>query len=290
MASEAKTKLCILDLPKYNSCTGEKFEAACGHYICKDHIQLWIERQRGKGVRSFKCIADGCVHIYNWYKMCAFLNLDDEAIFDGVKHYKGKIWSEVETDFIRSSRPNKSQVCPKCNMTSNAPKDTIQKKEFNMRCKCGCVFCFWCNQKWKAKSGYDNCGNKDCSQITLSDIDNWTKGTQVIIKHMVHKRVCPRPHCYVTNGFTRILHKANCKHMLCPKCKRWFCLLCLSLPTENQQMVMSSESAYATAWPCGGAYTKCKIIADRQVTTNFQCLPSCKTTYIKCESHFCYKK
>jgi len=132
--------------------------------------------------------------------------------------------------------------CPECKTVSY--RTDSETRVVCMVCKTNKSqnpeFCAKCMRKWQGSK----CLLCEDFDQTLQECDE-----KVVSEMKVPvMRMCPRPHI----SPMLVEHADLCKHMMCPRCRLFFCFGCLSIP--NDKLV----------WSCGSPYSRCPKIAPRQ--------------------------
>lgn len=85
-------------------------------------------------------------------------------------------------------------------------------------------FCWRCLREWTGPTtSSEKCGNESCSHPDIPSIRN-APNVQVCGETVPNRRACP------TCG--KVIENKYCKNVICPRCKKEFCFLCLELTID----------------------------------------------------------
>eukprot|EP01084_Bolivina_argentea_P291136 500345_1 len=239
----SKQEDCIM---KYNDDDDiDRAEMGCGHAIAADTLFYYIRSSftDNHKIADITCPVPTCQKKWDW-DLCVMVS--DMSNEEKTKYSK-----------IRFKRRHTNLTeCPNCGKMVHRSKNLQQ---FRVRCVCSSKeFCFNCSLSWRRDESKTVCGNSSCSTVTdLNETlrkTNWNKSE---IDNMAHRkdgktvpkiRACPR--C-----LTLVIHKVDCKHMICKGCDKKFCFVCLGLYDYKEKK-----------WECvtGNSYSKQCPVAEIQ--------------------------
>lgn len=112
------------------------------------------------------------------------------------------------------------------NLCVHCPICTADKGFFN--------FCWQCSSSWKGPAPRsDKCENEGCVN---PDVEKLTKAKIITLSQVVNPQgglvQCPSMRACPTCGFIIEHDGTKCKMMMCRRCQKEFCFLCLKLKVE----------------------------------------------------------
>ena len=141
--------------------------------------------------------------------------------------------------------------CPRCNSYCTRQDPT----KYSMQCiVCSREgntyrFCFKCKQEWKNGSDEYSCGNIQCTSNEKDRQKILGRCPMIEIIGVSCPEIRECPFCK-----TLIKHDGHCKKVVCNRCRKSFCFVCLRGLTDDT----------STEGVCGGGYVQCAV-APRQL-------------------------
>lgn len=125
------------------------------------------------------------------------------------------------------------QQCPGC-------KTNVERKDLTNLCvqcticksdkKETCQFCWQCLKPWKGRAPRsDRCDNADCINRDLELLKNCKL---VALPQVQGVTACPSIRACPTCGMKVEHDKTGCKNIICPRCHKEFCFVCLKLTPQ----------------------------------------------------------
>ena len=198
---------------------------SCGHAVDPNTLTAWCRSLLDDRQWEFFCPAIVCetpmkkckkVWEYSEVRKVSLLNEAEQKYFESkMSEFAAQMYCDMKE-------------CPGC-------RSFVERRDSkNLRVHCGiCThhkkkrfdFCWHCEKEWSGPStSAVKCGNPVCSHPALPSIRD-AKMIRINEQEVPCRRACP------TCGLV-VEHKGTgCKFIICPRCKKEFCFLCLSLKT-----------------------------------------------------------
>ena len=230
-----------------------RIKMSCDHAVDANSLTAWCRSLLDKQEFEFYCPAiidqatnKQCKKVweYSEVRSIAHLNEAEQQYF------------ETKMSEFAALRHSDMKECPGC-------RSFVERKDLkNLRAHC-CVctktkgrnfdFCWHCDKEWSGPTSSSmKCGNEKCEHPELPAIRDAPEVTLESLPQDIkvpNRRACP------TCGRIVEHNRKNCKFLICPRCKKEFCFLCLELKS-----VCLRDAP--TSW-----HTKCKKgVAPRQTT------------------------
>ncbi len=220
----------------------------CGHAVDPNTLTAWCRSLLDKQEWEFFCPATigatnkQCKKIweYSEIRKVALFNEAEQKFFESkMSEYAAQLYCDMKE-------------CPGC-------RSFVERRDLkNLRVHCGiCTrkkrkefdFCWHCEKEWSGPvTSVVKCGSSDCAHPSIPSIRD-AKVIRINEKEVPCRRACPT--CGVV-----VEHKGTgCKFIICPRCKKEFCFLCLKIK-------VACLSAAPASWY--GACTK--PVAPKQTT------------------------
>ncbi|XP_072314892.1 E3 ubiquitin-protein ligase DDB_G0292642-like [Eucyclogobius newberryi] len=216
------------DLDPFSSEDGVlKARLSCGHVVSPESLTEACRAQLNEGNYKFKCSAHVGGRLcnsplsYREVRRLAALTVEEMQYFEeNIARLAVAEYSDI-------------QGCPKC-------KTSIERKDMTNLCvKCDVcsanqgesyLLCWQCLKQWKGHGPRsDRCDNSGCKnyELELLQTCKLTNLPRVQGADAVPSiRACP------TCG-QRVEHdRTGCKNIICPRCRKEFCFVCLKLTSE----------------------------------------------------------
>ncbi|XP_033839503.1 uncharacterized protein DDB_G0292642-like [Periophthalmus magnuspinnatus] len=204
-----------------------KARLSCGHVVSPESLTAACRAQLDEGNYKFKCPAligeRPCNSPLSYQEVRRLADLTVKEM----QYFEENIARLAAADYSDIER------CPKC-------KTNIERKDMaNLCVQCSVcsaerrepyLLCWQCLKPWKGNAPRsDHCENSGCKNYELELLQNCklTNLPQVRGADAVPSiRACP------TCG-QRVEHdKTGCKNVICPRCQKEFCFVCLKLTPE----------------------------------------------------------
>uniref|UniRef100_A0A672FGS3 E3 ubiquitin-protein ligase RNF19A-like n=1 Tax=Salarias fasciatus TaxID=181472 RepID=A0A672FGS3_SALFA len=190
---------------------------SCGHVVTPTSLTNWCRRQLDQGQRFFVCGMPGCDAQWSFKEVHRMALLTP----DEMRYFENKIFENIKNCFDMKS-------CPGC-------KTTMMRNDFTNLCvqctvctndrKKPFFFCWQCLREWRGPSPRtDRCDNKDCYNKPLETLKNCPDMTFL---HVVGVKSVPSIRACTACGFLLGHDKTGCKNLVCPRCGKSFCFVCL---------------------------------------------------------------
>lgn len=212
----------------------KRIKMRCGHAVEPNNLTAYIRNQIDQRCFEFKCpaVVDkvtnkacGKEWEYAEVRLAAMLTNEEMRYIEcKMSEYAASQYCEVKE-------------CPRCrafverreldNLNVNCPFCTKRTgKRFD--------FCWQCFKEWTGPTRSSvQCGNPNCIHADMSTIKNAPE-VKVCGYDVPNCRACP------TCGKVLEHTTQACKNLICPRCKKEFCFLCLELTVDCQKSAPSS--------------------------------------------------
>ncbi|XP_057185310.1 uncharacterized protein LOC130551597 [Triplophysa rosa] len=195
-------------------------ELSCGDITGPDTLTDYCRIQLTDGKAELICPVCGDVWSYSEVRKLAKLTLEEQKFFEetlannatrkevDIKNCPGCNWFIERTD--------SANICVECTVCSARNGKTFE-------------FCWQCEREWKGhRPRSDRCDNeacsnrdldllRDCGTITLTDASNI---------------ICPAVRACPTCGLLISHSTEHCKNIVCTRCNKEFCFVCLKLTPD----------------------------------------------------------
>ena len=205
--------------------TPKRVKMKCGHAVNPKTLTAYCRSQLDDHFYTFTCpaLVDGyrkkCGKEWDYEEVRQVALLTD----DEMKYFEAKISEYAAMTYCEMKE------CPKC-------RSFVERMDLNnLRVTCPvCTkkkgssfdFCWHCSKEWSGPTtSSEKCGNPDCIHPGLPSI----RDAPMIKLNGVdvpNRRACP------TCGKVVEHNQEGCKMMMCRRCKKEFCFLCLCLSTD----------------------------------------------------------
>ncbi|GLD53818.1 probable E3 ubiquitin-protein ligase RNF144A-A isoform X1 [Lates japonicus] len=195
---------------------------SCGHTVTPMSLTKWCLRLLDKGEYRFICAMPGCDAEWSYEEVCemALLNPKEREYFERSMFSAAKNFLDVKScpgcnsSVVRQDLNDLSVTCTLCTADRKHPY----------------IFCWQCLKEWKGPAPRsDRCENDGCFNQSL----NILKTCPVIIFEDVEEVTgCPSIRACPTCGQLVEHNSTKCKNIVCPRCKKEFCFVCLKLTDE----------------------------------------------------------
>ncbi|XP_026154281.1 E3 ubiquitin-protein ligase RNF19B-like isoform X2 [Mastacembelus armatus] len=200
-------------------------QMSCGHAVTPESLMRWCRSQLNEGNYKFRCpaIVEGttrCNQLWSYKEVrrLADLSVEEMQYFEetmarlaAAAYCEMQPCPQCKTNI---ERKNLSNLCVRCTICTADQKQSYQ-------------FCWQCLKPWKGKAPTaDRCDNVGCINQDLELLKN-CKDTTLPQVRGVDK--CPSIRACPTCG-QRVEHdRSGCKNVICPRCQKEFCFVCLKL-------------------------------------------------------------
>ncbi|KAM9424199.1 putative E3 ubiquitin-protein ligase RNF144A-A [Pholidichthys leucotaenia] len=203
-------------------------EMSCGHAVTPQSLTGWCRSLIDKGQYKFKCPAlkngtlQKCDAVWPYQEVRRLAVLTAEEM----QHFEEKIARMAAAEYCEYKE------CPGCktyvereDLTNLSVQCTICTADKNKVYE----FCWQCMKPWKGRAPYfDHCDNEGCVNHDLELL----KSCKMTTLPEVQGISCPSIRVCPTCG-QRVEHdKTGCKNVICPRCQKEFCFVCLKLTPE----------------------------------------------------------
>nr|XP_023692244.1 E3 ubiquitin-protein ligase HEL1-like [Paramormyrops kingsleyae] len=203
-------------------------EMSCGHAVSPESLTAWCQSLLDKGQYKFTCPAlkDGgnqkCGKEWPYQEVRKMAVLTDSE----QRHFEERMAALAAANF------HEYKSCPKC-------QSFVEREDLtNLNVHCTvCTaergrtyeFCWQCLRQWKGPGPRsDRCNNKGC---TNKDLDLLKKCSMTILPEVENVQ-CPSTRACPTCGVLIEHDKSGCKNIICSRCQKEFCFVCLKLTAE----------------------------------------------------------
>ncbi|XP_075884461.1 E3 ubiquitin-protein ligase DDB_G0292642 isoform X2 [Nelusetta ayraudi] len=204
-------------------------EMSCGHAVTPESLTAWCRSLLDQGQYRFLCPAlkDGTVTKCN--AMWPYAEVRRLAVLtpQEMQHFEEKMAP------LAAARYCEFKACPGCktnverkdltNLNVHCPICTIDKEKTYQ-------FCWQCLEPWKGRAPRsDRCDNEGCTNRDLELLKNCKL---VALPQVLGVTACPSIRACPTCGMKVEHDKTGCKNIICPRCNKEFCFVCLKLTPE----------------------------------------------------------
>uniref|UniRef100_A0A3B4FX82 Probable E3 ubiquitin-protein ligase ARI5 n=1 Tax=Pundamilia nyererei TaxID=303518 RepID=A0A3B4FX82_9CICH len=208
---------------------GLRAEMSCGHAVTPESLTGWCRSLLDQGQYKFKCPAlkngtlQKCDAAWSYQEVRRLAVLTTEEM----EYFEENIARLAATEYCEF------KTCPGC-------KTYVEREDLtNLNVQCTiCTadknkvyqFCWQCLKPWKGTAPRsDRCDNDGCINHDLELLKN-CKTTA--LPQVEGVDACPSIRACPTCG-QRVEHdKTGCKNIICPRCQKEFCFVCLKLTPE----------------------------------------------------------
>ncbi|KAL0970198.1 hypothetical protein UPYG_G00238630 [Umbra pygmaea] len=202
---------------------------SCGHAVSPESLTSWCRSLLDQGQYKFTCPAlkndsrqkCGAELSYQEVRRVAALTSEEMEHFEktmaasaAAKYFENKSCPRCKTSVARQTLSNLNVHCTVCTA------DSGQRYEF----------CWQCLKQWKGPAPRsDHCANDGCTNLDLELLKTCKTITLPQVKGVDG---CPSIRACPTCGQCVEHDKTGCKNVICPRCHREFCFVCLKLKRE----------------------------------------------------------
>lgn len=193
---------------------------SCGHITGPDTLTDYCRIQLIDGKAELRCPLCNDLWSYSEVRKLAKLTLEEQQFFEetlasnatrkivDIKNCPGCDWLIERTD--------SSNICVQCTVCTAKHGRTFE-------------FCWQCEKEWKGdRPRSDRCDNEGC---TNPDLDLLRDCGNVTLKD-AGNIVCPAVRACPTCGLLISHSTDKCKNIVCTRCNKEFCFVCLKLTPE----------------------------------------------------------
>ncbi|XP_050955359.1 uncharacterized protein LOC127156518 [Labeo rohita] len=195
-------------------------ELSCGHIVGPQTLTDYCRIQLDEGKTELRCPLCNGLWSYTEVRKLAKLTPEEQQYFEerlannatrktiDIKNCPGCDW------IIERSDPSNLSV--QCTICSAKNKKTFE-------------FCWQCLREWKGqRPRSDRCDNEGCSNKDLDLL----RDCATIMLPAVKNIECPAVRACPTCGLLLNHNTEQCKNIVCYRCKKEFCFLCLKLTPD----------------------------------------------------------
>ncbi|KPP67366.1 putative E3 ubiquitin-protein ligase RNF144A-A [Scleropages formosus] len=200
-------------------------EMSCGHAVTPQSLTAWCRSLLDQGQYKFLCPAlkegtvkkCGALWSYQEVRKLAVLTADEQ------KHFEEAMAALAAAEFCEY------KSCPGCL--------SVVEREDHMNLDVRCTicsaemgqvyeFCWQCLKQWKGPGPRsDRCENDGC---TNKDLELLKKCPMITLPEVMNVQ-CPAIRACPTCGLLVEHDKTGCKNIICSRCQKEFCFVCLKL-------------------------------------------------------------
>lgn len=215
----------------YEEFASRRARMSCGHAVTPMSLTNWCRRLLNEGKATFVCGASGCNAVWPYKEVCKMALLTPEEM----KEFEKKMFTIASKSFLEV------KACPGCkssvirsDLTDLSVKCTICTTERQRNY----IFCWQCLREWRGPTpGSDRCENPGCTNQTLELLKTCPDIVFTSVKGVTG---CPCVRACPNCGMLVEHDKSKCKNVVCFRCKKEFCFVCLKFTTECQQLAPNS--------------------------------------------------
>ncbi|XP_072553628.1 E3 ubiquitin-protein ligase DDB_G0292642-like [Paramormyrops kingsleyae] len=206
-------------------------EMSCGHAVTPQSLTAWCRSLLDKGQYKFMCPAlkDGTIEqcgtewSYQEVRKLALLT-DSEQ-----RHFEETMAALAAAEFCEyKSCPGCQSFVEREDLTNLNVHCTVCTAEMGRTYE----FCWQCLRQWKGPGPRsDRCDNDGC---TNKELDLLQKCSMTILPEVQYVQ-CPSTRACPTCGVLIEHDKSGCKNIICWRCQKEFCFVCLKLTPECLQ-------------------------------------------------------
>uniref|UniRef100_A0A3P8T8V9 RING-type domain-containing protein n=1 Tax=Amphiprion percula TaxID=161767 RepID=A0A3P8T8V9_AMPPE len=203
-------------------------EMSCSHAVTPESLTQWCRNLLDQGHYTFKCpaLVEGTTRCNKAWSYQEVRRLADLSV-EEMQHFEDNMAR------MAAARHCEFQPCPQC-------KTNMERKDLSNLCVICIIctadqggtyqFCWQCQKPWKGSAprsdrcGNDDCINRDlqllqtCKSIDLPEVAGVTSCPSI--------RFCPKCGMKIEHS------RQNCKNVICPRCHKEFCFVCLKLTRQ----------------------------------------------------------
>uniref|UniRef100_A0A3Q3E4Z7 RING-type domain-containing protein n=1 Tax=Labrus bergylta TaxID=56723 RepID=A0A3Q3E4Z7_9LABR len=192
---------------------------SCGHTVTPTSLIDWCRRQLDEGKMEFVCGQPKCDAVWSFEDVCKMALLTpaeteniDKRLFNLAKDNLGaKKCPGCESLVVREDQNDLRVCCTVC--TRNKAR--------------AYEFCWQCLKEWTGPSEHDDhCANPECVNQPLEIL---RKCPEITLKDVKMVTSCPSVRACPTCGLLIEHSTIHCKSIVCTRCKKKFCFVCLKL-------------------------------------------------------------
>ena len=202
-----------------------RIKMSCGHAVDANSLTAWCRSLLEQQEFEFHCPAivdpekkTKCKAIWEYEEVRHAAHLTPEE----QKYFESKVSEYAAIQFCDMKEcPGCGSLVERGDLTNLRVHCTICSKEKGRTYD----FCWNCSREWTGPSTSSvKCGNAKCEHVDLPAIRD-APITTINGKQVPNLRACP------TCGRVVEHNRTGCKFIICPRCKKEFCFLCLELIT-----------------------------------------------------------
>ncbi|XP_028851639.1 probable E3 ubiquitin-protein ligase ARI7 [Denticeps clupeoides] len=225
----------------------KRMEMSCGHAVSSQSLTSWCRSLLDQGQYKFTCPAlvndtsrqCGAPWTYEEVRRVALFTDEEQNFFEetlarnaAFEYCEYKSCPGCQTYVERQDLTN---LCVHCTVCTALKNQTF-------------YFCWQCLQKWKGPGPrQDRCDNEGCVNPDVQKLQNCAN----LLLPQVQNAVCPSMRACPTCGRLVEHNGTGCKNIICPRCQKEFCFICLKLTKECLK-----TSRHFT--PCPGGVKPCQ--------------------------------
>lgn len=204
---------------------------SCGHVVTPMSLTNWCRRLLTEGKSTFECGASGCKAVWSYKEVCKMALLTPEEM----KEFEQKLFKIASKSFLDV------KACPGCKryvMRSNVTDLSVICTVCTAKKQSKYLFCWQCLREWKGQAGRsDRCDNPGCTNQALKLLEICPEIVFLSVKGVTG---CPSVRGCPTCGMLVEHDKTKCKNVVCCRCKKEFCFVCLKFTQECQRLAPRS--------------------------------------------------
>ncbi|XP_029026321.2 potential E3 ubiquitin-protein ligase ariadne-2-like, partial [Betta splendens] len=213
--------------------TSHRALMSCGHAVTPTSLTNWCLKLLDDGESRFVCGQTGCNVEWSYEEVCkmALLTPEEKKLFE----------KAMKSNAARAN----TRPCPGCE------SPVVRTDVFNLRVHCSVCsvnrsgsydFCWQCLREWKGPDPRsDRCDNDGCCNQSV-------KTLQTCPEMLLEDVKCPSIRACPTCGILQQHDKGGCKNVYCPRCRKYFCFVCLSVTQLHQCSVAAPRQTSVPVW------------------------------------------
>uniref|UniRef100_A0A3Q1B6I3 RING-type domain-containing protein n=1 Tax=Amphiprion ocellaris TaxID=80972 RepID=A0A3Q1B6I3_AMPOC len=202
-------------------------------YLSKKSLDCFLSFQNDfslcfKGHYTFKCpaLVEGTTRCNKAWSYQEVRRLADLSV-EEMQHFEDNMAR------MAAARHCEFQPCPQCK-TNMERKDLSNLSVICIICTADqggtYQFCWQCQKPWKGSAPRsDRCGNDDCINRDLQLLQTCKS---IDLPEVAGVTSCPSIRLCPTCGMKIEHSRQNCKNVICPRCHKEFCFVCLKLTRQ----------------------------------------------------------